>query len=113
MSSTPLALARDAPLSPISLSAASPWALALTALDRKKGGPAAALLPACFVQMPENLFDQAMTNHCRARIFLGDGLLNERNAGVMAHGCKALVRLRSVRMIAPRRTEWHHASESC
>ena len=67
MSSTPLALARDAPLPPISLSAASPWALALTALDRKKGGPAAALLPACFVQMPENLFDQAMTNHCRAR----------------------------------------------
>ncbi len=55
MSSTPLALARDAPLSPISLSAASPWALALTALDRKEGGPAAALLPACFVQMSENL----------------------------------------------------------
>jgi hypothetical protein len=47
VSSTPLALARDAPLSPISLSAASPWALALTALDRKKGGPVAALLPAC------------------------------------------------------------------
>jgi len=36
------------------------------------------------VQTPENLFDQAMTNHCRARVFLGDGLLNQRNAGVMA-----------------------------
>jgi len=69
VSSTPLALARDAPLSPISLSAASPWALALTALDRKKGGPVAALLPACFVQMPENPFDQAMTDHRRARFF--------------------------------------------